>query len=206
MSAVYRFESPIAQFPENPLTRNWPEPTAIDALFRYCVKRFIDICHADPRSWLTSDDLRSLLAQTLREELPSHGLPACSVHLSYPVGALSKPEAAKLSRSSQLLDLVLVVPDTIHWDANSKSEAALVLASTIHLGYEHTAAILDDIAYLAALRAKLPGLLVYLVVMGFQDEQETIDALNQACTDAGVTLLGDNYTRLGESVHQEKLL
>lgn len=206
MSAVYRFESPVAQFPENPLTRSWPEPNAVDALFRYCVKRFIELCHADPRTWLTSDDLRSLLSQILREELPSHGLPACAVHLSYPGGTGTKLESTRQVRSNQALDLVLVVPDTIHWDANAKSEAALVLAAAIRLGHETSTNTLDDISHLAALKDKMPGLLVYLVVMGYQDEQETIEELTRACAEAGVTMLGDNYTRTGEIIRQDKLL
>ena len=205
MNAGHRFESPIAQFQENPLTRSWPEPAAVAALFRYCVKRFIDLCLANPRIWLTSDDLRSLLAQILREELPSHGLPASAVHLGYPVATILKQDTSKF-RHNQPLDLVLVIPDTIHWDAHNKAEAVLTLAAAVRMGFDAQGGGREAISHLTLLKEKLPSIQCYLVVMGFQDSQENIEALKQAAAEADIVLLGDNYTGLAELISQEKLL
>jgi len=206
MNAVNQFDSPVAQFPENPFTRNWPEPVAVDALFRYCVKRFTDLCRSNPRLWLTSDDLRSLLAQILRDELPSHGLPAYAVHLGYPAVTEAKQDVGKQPKHNQLLDLVLVLPETIHWTTNNKSELMLSLAALVWLGFDIQVNEREDILRLAALKERMPHILCYLVVMGFQDPQEAVEELAKTAQDAGVVLLGDNYTGLPDNIRQEKLL
>ncbi len=206
MSAGHQFESPIAQFQENPFTRNWPEPAAVDALFRYCVKRFTDVCLADPRIWLTSDDLRSLLAQILREELPSHGLPAYAIHLGYSAALIPKPDATKPVRHNHSLDLVLLMPDTIHWDANNKAEAVLAVAAAVQMGFDAPGSGRENIARLAALKKKLPETLCYLVAVGFQDSEEAIEALKQTAAAANIVLLSANYTGLADLVRQDKLL
>ena len=205
MNVVNRFESSIVQFPENPFARNWPEPAAVDALFRYCVRRTMDVCLSNPRLWLTSDDLRSLLAQVLREELPSHGLPAYAVHLGYPFASDAKSDS-KSPRHRQVLDLVLVLPETIQWEASNRQNAAIALAAAVKLGFDIQGADRELISRLAALRGKMPDILCYLVVMGFQDTQEAIDTLTRAAQEAGLTLLCDNYTGLADDIRQEKLL
>lgn len=204
MSVTNWYDSPVAQFQDNPLTKNWPEPAAIDALFRYCVRRFFSLCQADPRTWLTEADLHALLAQTLHEELPGHGLPSCAVHLGYSLAAPSKADGQK--KPGQPLDLVLVIPETIHWEADNKSEAALALIAAVKLGHEPVGVLREELTRLSATQEKLHGLPGYLVVMGFHDEQNAIDTISQAAREAGITYLGDNYTSLANPVTQAKLL
>lgn len=207
MSAVFRYDPSVAQFQDNPFTRDWPESAAIDALFRYCVGRFLALCRNDPRNWLTEGDLQTMLGQILRDELPSHGLPACAVHLGYTHSIPTRQEqSSKHQRSTQAVDLVLVMPQTIQWTSDTKWDAELALVASIKRGHEHIGEIRDDLARLAAIREKSAGLLCYLVVMGYHDEANQIEAVEQAAQELDIAYLGDNYTSLAEPVRQEKLL
>lgn len=207
MSAAFRYDSSIAQFQDNPFTRDWPESAAIDALFRYCVGRFLAFCCNDPRNWLTEGDLQAMLVQLLRDELPSHGLPACAVHLGYTHFIPIKQEQSnKHPRIAQAVDLVLVLPQTIHWTSETKWDAELAVIASIKRGHEHLGVIRDDLAKLAAIKERIAGLLCYLVVMGYHDEANQIEIVKQSAQELGIAYLGDNYTNLAAPVRQEKLL
>lgn len=207
MSTAFRYESSVAQFQENPFTRDWPESTAIDALFRYCVERFLSNCRSDPLSWLTENDLQVMLCQLLRDELPSHGLPECAVHVGYSHCILNKPEQpSKQLRGASTLDLVLVAPQSIHWTSEARWEAQLAAVASIKRGHAHLREIREDLQKLTAIKETNPGVLSYLIVMGYQDQPNQIEAVEHTAQELGITYLGDNYTRLIEPVRQEKLL
>ena len=207
MSADFRYDSSVAQFQDNPFTRDWPASAAIDALFRYCVGRFLALCRNDPRNWLTEGDLQAMLGQLLRDELPSHGLPACAVHLGYTHSIPIKQEqSSKHPRTMQTADLVLVMPQTIHWTSETRWDAELAVIASIKRGHEHLGEIRDALAKLAAARERNVELLCYLVVMGYHDEPNQIEAVDQAAKELGIAYLGDNFTSLAAPVRQEKLL
>lgn len=205
MSSANRFDSPVAQFMDNPLTRSWPEPAALDAFFRYCVRRFMDRCLAEPRAWLTQADLSGLLSEILREELPRHGMPAYAAHLDYVPAEQQRLETARLPRVGNPLDIVLVVPGTIQRDLG-KYDAALALGAVVRLGFTPFTSIKDDLTRLAAMQDKSHGVLFYLVVMGHQDNQPDIELATQEAAKLNIALLGENYTGLQEPVRQGRLL
>jgi hypothetical protein len=207
MGTAFRYDSSVAQFQENPFTRDWPEPASIDALFRYCVERFFAVCKSDPRSWLTEGDLQTLLGQLLREELPRHGLPACAVHVGFSLPTPVKQEqSGKHPRSAPAFDLVLVIPQTIHWVNDSRWEVELALIASVKRTYIHALENSEELVRMAGLREKNPGLLRYLVVMGYHDDVSLIEAVERAALAKDITYLGDNYTGLVTPVRQEKLL
>ena len=207
MSVAFRSDSSVAQFQEDPFTRDWPEAAAIDALFRYCVGRFLAICRNEPRNWLTKGDLLAILGQILRVELPSHGLPACAVHVGFTHSHPLKQElSGKHQRTTQVIDLVLVMPQTIHWVSETRWDAELAMIASIKRGHEHLGEIRNDLTRLAAIKGRIAGLLCYLVVMGYHDEPNQIELVIQAAHEQGIAYLGDNYTSLTTPVIQEKLL
>ena len=68
-----------------------------------------------------------MLGQLLRDELPGHGLPAYAVHLGYSHSLLIKQEQShKHSHSALAVDLVLVLPQTIHWSNDTRWDAELI--------------------------------------------------------------------------------
>ena len=82
----------------------------------------------------------------------------------------------------------------------------LSVIASIKRGHEPIGEIRDDLAKLAAIKARIAGLLCYLVVMGYHDEPNQVEAVEQAAKEFGISYLGDNYTSLAEPVRQEKLL
>jgi hypothetical protein len=207
MNTAFRYESSVAQFQENPFTREWPESTAIDALFRYCVERLLTYCRNAPLNWLTEGDLQALLCQILRDELPRHGLPACAVHLGYIHSTpIRQEQPCKHQRIIQMIDLVLVIPQTIRWTNETRWEAELSVIASIKRGHEHIAEIRDELIKLTAIKGGISGLMRYLVVMGYQDTANQIEQVKQSAQASGIAYIGDNYSSMTEPVTQEKLL
>ncbi|NLV73617.1 MAG: hypothetical protein GXY52_02875 [Chloroflexi bacterium] len=203
MSNLPPFETSVAQFTTSPFTRAWPEAVALDAFFRYCVKRFHDFCRANPRAWLTEADLQSLLAGILREELPRHGLPAHAVHQGYSVAL--RPEGAKTARSI-VINISLLIPDTVQHQPEQRGLGVLSLAAAVRYGSGPSARLESSLQQLASLRSCYSQSLLYLVVMAYAEETAMGERAQQAAQAADITLLYDNYRGLAEPVQQERLL
>lgn len=205
MSKGPRYDTPIARFADSTGNWAWPESSAIDALLRQATRQLFAICRADYRGWLSEGDLHAMLYTLLRQELPSHGLPACAVHLGYPCRLPTLGDAAKpRSRRTRPVDLVMVVPQTIHLGRGRRWEGALAVAAEVKRGYERQREIKDDLAKLAAIRNTWPDILSYLIIMGYRNSQEDISAVERAAQAAGVTLLGDNYWGQPGTVNQSE--
>ena len=201
------FDSSIAQFDESLELAAWPEARAIDALFRECARLLFTSCRADYRAWLSEPDLQSMLFAILRRELPAHGLPACAVHAGYPCRLPAERISESGGRSRTIrMDVIVVVPRTIHRLRGRRWEGELSVAAKVKRGYERLREISRDLAKLAAIRAAFPKAQTYMIVMGYHGRHEHIAAADRAAKALDVTLLHDNYWGQVERIDQPELV
>gem|GEM_PF-1885940 len=205
MSDPEHLESAIAHFRSLPDTEWWPQAEALDALIREAARLLFALCRADQRAWLSESDLQGMLYAILQRELPSHGLPTSAIHASYPFQLPHKPTAQvgqkraaperrpARERRTLPVDLVLVVPQTIHTVRGRRWAGEMVAAIELKRGYKRHREIKDDLQKLAVIRETWPQIQPYLLVMGYHSRQEDMAAVNRMALQAGVTLLGDNY-------------
>jgi hypothetical protein len=199
MSDPEHLESAIAHFRTLPETEWWPQAEALDALIREAARLLFALCRADQRAWLSEGDLQGMLYAIFQRELPAHGLPASAVHASYPFQLTQKPtvqlgqKRPPRERRTRPVDLVLVVPQTIHTVRGRRWAGEMVAAIELKRGYKRHREIREDLQKLAAIHESWPQIQPYMLIMGYRNSQEDIAAVNRMALQAGVTLLGDNY-------------
>ncbi len=205
MSGVQPLESPIVRFDRELAPPSWT-PAAADALLRRGVKHLLALCHKDYRPWLSERDLHGMLYTILCNELSTEARPAHALHLGYPC-RLPVQHENELHRRTRMVpvDLILVEPDSIHLKRGRRWGAQLVAAVEVKRGYERLREIQCDLAKLEAIRSAWPEVLVYLVVMGYRNQERHIAAVQRFAEAAGVTFLGDNYWGDDLSVRQPDL-
>lgn len=98
MASLSRFDSTIARFDPPPMTRSWPGPEGLRALFEACVHELPQHCRRHPLAWLSDADLASLLYAILAHQLPAHGLSPRCLHASLALPANLAPDARYRAR------------------------------------------------------------------------------------------------------------
>jgi hypothetical protein len=199
--------SSIAQFKEPREGIPWPAPRAIERLLLDCAEQLFTQCRADFRRWLSESDLQSLLYTIVRRELPAHGIASCAVHTGYPI-KLPEEVIKRLKKRGKLLpvDLVLVVPGTIHLLRGRRWEAQLAAVIEVKRGCERYREVRADLDKLAAIREHYPDVLPSMVLMGFRNSQEDLAAISHTAADLDIPLLYDNYWSRDERIDQNELI
>jgi hypothetical protein len=201
------FVSSVARFESAPEVGAWPAPQAVDALLREAARLLFALCRADHRAWFSEADLQCLYYTILRRELPAHGLPACAVHADYAC-KLPTEQSLKLGKQGpwQVVDLILVIPHTIHRVRGRRWAGELAAALEIKRGHERLREIKDDLAKLALLREAWPNVLVYMIIMGYHSKPEDVAAVERAARAFNVPLLSDNTWGVAEKAAQPELV
>lgn len=199
--------SSIAQFKEPHEGSPWPAPRAIEGLLLECAEQLFMQCRADYRRWLSESDLQSLLYAILRRELPAHGIASCAVHTGYPV-KLPDDVIKRLKKRGKLLpvDMVLVVPGTIHLLRGRRWEAQLKAVIEVKRGCERFREVKADLDKLAAIRERYPDVVPSMVLMGFRNSQEDLSAVIHAAEGLDIPLLCDNYWGRDARIDQHELV
>ena len=146
-----RYGSSIARFRGQDIVA-WPGGRAIDALLRECARLLFRECQADYRTWLSEADLQCIFYAILRRELPAHGIPARAAHAAYPF-KMPTLQSEKLGKRDRTLpvDMILVVPDTVHIVRGRRWTGDIAAALELKRGFERRREIRGDLANLAAI-------------------------------------------------------
>ena len=205
MPATERYGSSIAQFSSSDSGR-WPGERAIGALVRECARLLFEECQADYCTWLSEADLQCLFYVVLRRELLAGGIPACAAHAAYPF-KIPLLQSEKLGRRDRTLpvDVILVVPDTVHIVRGRRWTGDVEAAIEIKRGFERKREIRGDLANLAAIHEAWPQIEPYMLIMGYHSDPEDIAAVERAAAAAGVALLCDNYWGQHRAIDQLEL-
>ncbi|MHB0857904.1 MAG: hypothetical protein ACYC5M_10075 [Anaerolineae bacterium] len=166
-------------------------PQAVEALLRNAAAQLFSRCRSDRHLWLSEPDLQCLLYAILQQELAARGISGAALHADYACRVPPSDTAPRRGRTLPV-DLILVLPETIHPLRSRRWSAQALAVVEVKRGFERHREIREDLAKLVTVRKAWLDVLACLVVMGYRNRLEDIAAVERSAEAGGVLLLGDN--------------
>ncbi|MGI6380900.1 MAG: hypothetical protein ACOX2R_09050 [Anaerolineae bacterium] len=190
MASLSRFDSTIARFDPPPMTRSWPGPEGLRALFEASVHEMLQHCRRHPLAWLSDADLASLLYAILAHQLPAHGLSRCCLHAGLALPTSPTPDARYRARH-MVVDIALLHPDTVRVHKAGGWEGSVELFAIARRGYGEVGKLKGVLEGLAAVARGHPEAASYLIVVGYGEDSRARDEVARLALQRGVPLLGE---------------